>query len=61
VERNKVLPVLCSAIKPTIRGGQNSVIVTKIFNDDDRFSYFHVGVALLFFCVGTVPKFSGKN
>ncbi len=57
VERSKVLPdIMFGYNSQTFIGAQSSGIANQNFNDDDRFSFFHVGVAIPIFPGGHRAK-----
>ena len=57
VERSKVLPdIMFGYNSQTFIGAQSSGIANPNFNDDDRFSFFHVGVAIPIFPGGHRAK-----
>ncbi|MEH6765186.1 MAG: CusA/CzcA family heavy metal efflux RND transporter [Aequorivita antarctica] len=57
VERNKVLPdIMFGYNSQTFIGAQNSGIANQNFSDNDRFSYFQVGVAIPIFPGGHRAK-----
>jgi cobalt-zinc-cadmium resistance protein CzcA len=57
VERNKVLPdIMFGYNTQTFNGGQNSGLANQNFNDDDRFSFFQVGLSIPIFPGGHRAK-----
>ena len=57
VERNKVLPdIMFGYNSQTFNGGQNSGLANSNFNDDDRFSFFQVGLSIPIFPGGHRAK-----
>ena len=57
VERNKVLPdIMFGYNSQTFNGAQNSGIANQNFNDNDRFSYFQLGISIPIFPGGHRAK-----
>jgi cobalt-zinc-cadmium resistance protein CzcA len=57
VERNKLLPdIMFGYNNQTFNRGQNSGLANQNFNDDDRFSFFQVGLSIPIFPGGHRAK-----